>query len=317
MIYQNAVAVPRDELSDFVMEGATKSQQFIGLQVLGAYPLTQLTGHYPKITIANGDLLRATASKRMPGTSFDRWKAGIEDGTVTLNQIAEELPIPDEVSLSYEDYFPTESVFAMQTTARLQRAIELSSAIAVQDSTNFTTTAATVNWTVANKATSTPISDILDAIARIRAVGEDADTIVFNDIVWRAIRQSTEMRNFIAGSVNPGAIVTPNTLQSALSSEGIKKVLIGSSYVNFSAPGANDNILPAWSSTTAWVGATGTGALASGGVGRVGFWDKEGPMFNIQTYRDETIKSNIIRGISTYQAFIANYRAGQLITTGL
>lgn len=317
MIYRNAVAEPRQELTDVVMEGVTSSTQFVGLRVLPAVPMTLPTGHYPKITIATGDLMRATAAKRQPGMNFERWKSQISDGSINLVQLGEELQIPDEAQLTYEDYFPLESIYAKESANRLQRAHEIEAAATLQDSNTFDAVNAIAAYTAANLANGTIdfVGDVLAAILRVKARGEAPNTVVLNNVIYNRIRQASLTKSFVAGSVNPGAIVSPSTLQRAFADEGITQVLIGGSYVNLSAAGQNDNIVPTWSNASVFVGNVAEGQLISGGVGRTFFWEKEGPIFNIQTYREEPKKSNIIRAQSTKQCVVVNARAGTLVTT--
>jgi hypothetical protein len=315
MIYSNSVAAPRQELNDVVMEGVTQDSQFIAPQVLPPIPLKQITGHYPKITISDGDLLRAAAAKRQPGASFDRWAASISDGTITMEQLAEELPIPDETSLVYEDYFPLEATYAKESGNRLKRANEVLTAATVMNASNFDAVAAGVAYTTANKATISFVEDIVAAILRCKGRGEVPNTIVLNELVYNRIRTATLVREFVAGANQPGAIVSPNTLQRAFAENGIEKVLIGGAYVNYSAKGKNDNIIPCWGSTYVWVGSVKEGQLMNGGAGRTAFWEKEGPLYSMFSYRDEPKASNVIRAKMTSSNFVSNARAGTLITT--
>jgi hypothetical protein len=154
MIYQNAVAAPREELTDVIMEGTTSQDQFQGLKLLPAAPLRLPTGHVPKITIAKGDLMRATRKKRTPGSNFDRWQSAIEDYSITLVQTSEEVSLPDEQTLIYEDYFAFESVYAMEAGNRLLRGHELDVAGAIINTTNFDTNNGTVAYSAANIARS-------------------------------------------------------------------------------------------------------------------------------------------------------------------
>lgn len=315
MIYRNATAEPRDELNDVVMEGVTTDSQFIAPQVLPPLPIKLPTGHYPKITISDGDLMRAAASKRQPGASFDRWSAAISDGTITLDQLAEELPIPDETSLTYEDYFPLEATFAKECGNRLKRANEVLTATAVMNASTFDAVAASVAYTAANVATISFIEDVTAAILRVKGRGEAPNTIVLSEPVYNRIRTATLVRTFVAGANQPGAIVNPNTIQRAFAENGIDKVLIGGAYVNYSMKGKNDNIVPCWGNTYVWVGCVKEGQLMNGGAGRTAFWEKEGPLYSMFSYRDEPKKSNVIRAMMTTQNFVANARAGTLITT--
>jgi hypothetical protein len=318
MIYRNATAEPRDELTDFVMESVTNNGMFIGAEVLPFVPLSLPTGHYPKITVAMGDLMRAATANRAPGAGFARWQAAVDDGTLTLLQYAEELQVPDEQQMVYDDYFDLEQVFSLEAKNRVQRLHEILVAAQLQSATTFTATAAGVNYTAANVATISFVNDTLAAIRRVKATGEVPNCIIMSGTLYDRIRVGTLVQNFVAGANQPGAVVNPNTIQRAFEEHGIKKVYVADSYVNQSSPGLATAaaITPIWNSTYYFVGNVQSGALRGGGVGRSFFWEKEGQPFNIATYRDETKKSNIVRAMTTVQCAITNSRAGQLVTSG-
>jgi hypothetical protein len=315
MIYQNTVAQPRQELTDVIMESITLDEMFIGLKVLPPAPLKLPTGHVPKITVAMGDSMRATGKHRKPGALFDRWQSAVSDAALVLEQVAEELQIPDEQALIYDDYFAFEQVYAKECTNRLRRGVELDVAATVFNQSTFTHVAALVAYTHANLATITAVEDILAAIRRVKGLGERANTLVFPGPVFDRIRITPDMKSFVAGSVNPGARVTAGTIQMAFEPHGIKSVLIADGYVNQSEPGKNDVINLMWPTTEVGVFSCMEGQLLAGGIGRTFWWEKEGPLFNIQSYRDEPRKSNVIRALHTTLEGITNSRCGTLIDT--
>ena len=315
MIYQNATAEPREELQDFIQEGVTDFGEFVGLQLLPPMPLTLVTGHVPKITIAKGDLLRAANRNRAPGTNFNRWQMAIDAHSITLVQVAEEQSIPDEQTMLYEDYFDIEALGATEATSRLKRGHEIECEGAVFNTGNFDSNNTATAWTVANLATMKPVADITAAIRLVKSRGERANTIVFSGPIYDIVRQSADMRSWIAGSINPGARVSEETIQQSFASMGIKKVLVGDTYVNQSQSTKNNSINAIWNNTYAFVGNCQTGQLQAGGVGRTFFWEKLGPLMNVTSYRDEKVMSNVIRAIKTTLSDITNTRAGTLITT--
>lgn len=316
MIYQNATAAPRQELSEYVMESATNNGMFIGAEILPPSPLKLPTGHYPKIKVSTGDLMRAATATRAPGAGFDRWQADVEDGSLTLLQVGEELQVPDEQEMLYEDYFSLEQVFSLEAKNRVQRQHELLVEAAIFNTTNF---GAAVNsgtaYTTANYATLSLIADLIASIRLIKSRGELPNTIIIPGVIWDIVRLGTLVQAFIAGANQPGAVVTDTTLQRGFEPYGIKNVYIADAYVNQSVANDNSIINPIWPKTYVWVGAIAPGALQAGGVGRTFYWEKEGPLFNVSSYRDETKKSNIIRCMTTSQAAITNGRAGSLIAT--
>lgn len=317
MVYPNATAAPREELTDIIMEGTQDLNEFQGLAVLPERPMNLPTGHVPKIEIGSGNLMRATTRKRAPGTKFDRWQSAIDDFSITLVQVGEEQKIPDEIALTYEDYFPMEQIYTVEAGNRLRRGHEIEVADAIMNTGNFDSVSASPTYAAGNKATMTPVEDMIAAIRRLKARGEAPNTIVIPGPVWDTIRPSTDMVNFIAGAINPNAKVTPNSFQAAMATYGITSVLIPDGYVNRSAEGEADTIEPIWNDGYVFVGKVKTGELVNGGVGRTTYWDKEGPLFNVTTYRDEPVKSNIIRANKTCLPTITNARAGTLIATGL
>lgn len=315
MVYQNATAAPREELSDIIMEGVTDFEEFQGLALLPPKPMNLPTGHVPRITIAKGDLLRATTRNRTPGTNFTRWQSAIDDYSMTLVQTPEEVQLPDEQTLLYEDYFAFEQVYASEASNRLRRGHEMDVEAAVFNTGNFDTVASVVAYTVALLATIDFVEDVTAAIRRVKGRGERPNTIHIPGPVYDRVRVATKTREFVAGANQPGATVNPNTLQRAFAEQGIKQVLIGDGYVNQSDALNSDVINPIWPNTYVFVGNCQPGELKSGGIGRTMYWDKEGPLFNISSYRDEPKKSNVIRAQKTTLCAITNTRAGTLITT--
>lgn len=315
MIYQNATSAPRQELSEYVMESVTADGMFIGAEILPPAPLRLPTGHYPKITVATGDLMRAAQSQRAPGAGFVRTQAAVNDGTLSLVQYAEELQIPDEQEMLYDDYFSLEQVYSTEGRNKLLRLNEVLVANAIANTGNFDSVNSGVAYTTGNYATLSLIADIIAAIRRVKARGELANTIIIPGVVWDIVRLGTLVQAFIAGANQPGAVVSDMTLQVAFLPYGIKKVYIADSYVNQSINNDDTILNPIWPKTYVWVGNAQPGQLQAGGVGRTFFWEKEGPFMNVSSYRDEPKKSNILRVMSTIQAAIVNGRAGTLVAT--
>lgn len=316
MVYLNATAAPREELTDVIMEGTSDFEEFQGLALLPAQPMTLPTGHVPKITIATGDLMRATTRRRAPGTNFTRWQSSIDAANITLFQVAEEVQIPDENSLLYEDYFAFEEVYAMEASNRLRRGHELDAEATIFTTANFDAVAAGVAYTAANIATIDIVSDIIAAARRLKARGEKPNTVMIPGIIWDRARLTPLLKTFVVGVLNAGAQVTPQSLAAGLAVNGIKNILVGDGYVNQSEDLTANEINPIWPATYIFVGNVQSGALRSGGIGRTFFWEKEGPLLNASSYRDEPKKSNIIRAMKTTITQITNSRAGTLITTG-
>ncbi len=315
MIYQNSVAVPSEALTDYVNEGATDATEFAGLSLAPEIGVSSLTGVYPKITIAKGDLMRATNRRRAPGSNFNRWQSAIESGTLALEQIGEEQSIPDEVAMQWEDYFDVEAMGSDEAMNRLRRGHEMEVAAAMMNSTNFTAANGSVAYAIGNKTTIDFILDFEAAVDALATRGVVPDTVVIPPSLYFVLRQSTLLQNYIVGSVGAGSRVNSQTLLEALADYGIERVVVPKALVNQSDSGLSDVINRIWGNDYVWVGKTGSGPLRNGGALRTAFWDKAGPLFMVSQYREETKKSNIVRAETISDVILANGRAGQLIGT--
>lgn len=322
MIYSNSSALPRQEIAAVIREGRNVNRGNIGLQVMPFFGIDKRNGHLMKATIANAELLRIMDKIVEPGANIERITLSFTDTTLTLALRKEEVKIPDEVELDYADYFSTEA-FAAQTGAdKLELTHEYLVAAALFNTTTFgAATNSSVAYTEANIATIAPVSDILASIERVQAKGEQPDTVVIPQDVFRRIRRSADMLNFVRGSTAAKIEVTTNTLQAAFADEGITQVLIGRSRYNNAARGATPSLVRIWSNSYIWVGASGNnianedGISTVDGVGATLFWKPYGGPWEVQTYREEAVESNIVRCKTSITPYVANSRAGDLIGT--
>ncbi len=315
MIYQNSVAALSEPLTDYVNEGATDTTMFKGLQIAPALPVTSLSGTYPKLTIAKGDLMRAANRRRAPGTNFNRWQMALESGTLALEQIGEEQSVPDEHSLEWDDYFDLEAIASDEGMNRLRRGHEIEVATALMNSSTFTAANGSVAYAIGNVATINFQLDLYAAIRALNARGVSPNTIVIPGTIYDVLVQSTLLKNFLAGSLAAGTEVNSDGLQRAFARQGITNVIVADGYVNQSDTGNSDVINQIWGNDYIWVGKVGGGNLRSGGALATAFWDKAGPLFMVSQYRDETKKSNVVRAETISNVIVTNSRAGQLIGT--
>jgi hypothetical protein len=108
--------------------------------------------------------------------------------------------------------------------------------------------------------------------------------------------------------------VNSDGVQRAFARHGITNVVVADGYVNQGDTGVPE-INQIWGNDYIWVGKVGSGNLRSGGALATAHWDKAGPLFMVSQYRDETKKSNIVRGETISNVIVTNARAGQLIGT--
>lgn len=312
-------------LTGYVIQGLAKRMDFTGLRVAPGHGQASIRSNYPVIELADGEMLRNNMEPRKPGTNFKRMEAEIGLDQTELKGDGLDIVVPQEV---YEDAMETSSldtlaVYAEESFLNALRLHEVRVAALAQGA-GFDAVNSGVPYTVPNRATVDFPQDLDAAIDRVEGRGEYADTVVIPQSVWTRLRSTDLLRSFIAGSVNPGALVTPQNLAAAFADRGIKRVLIGRARENTAAK-KQVNIQPIWANTHIWVGAadpTGTSEEVLADRGRIRsamktfFWDKVfGAPFVVKTYYNEDIESYIVRAWGHTDTKLVNARAGTRITT--
>lgn len=349
-----AVLVPaaariRQELAEAIVEGEGSVMGLIGKKILPDFPVTRRTAHLIKASLADTLGLRILTDKfiRSPGTKFERAVAKFGDDTLTVTLRGMEIVVPNETEMDLAGFLDVESFFCArfgQTSALTQEFLIQS---AIFNTTNFgAATNSLVAYTFANLATMNPVQDIIASIRRIRAKGEQPNTVAMSGPVWDRVRTCGTTLQFVRGTFNAIAEVTVDAFTSALASWGIKQVLIGEGYYNTAADGATPVLTPLWSNTYLWVGKAGQafgmppkgedmpleglGVPTLQGVGANIYWEGYTPGGKIATdenqitfeggnyvesYPQLDIDSMIVRVKLSAQPYIGNARAGDLIAT--
>lgn len=332
--YSSSTAVPRNEIAAAIVQGSSLNAGNIWREVLPPFGVNQRTSHILKATVQGAQIGRILTDKYItqPGANIERMNLTIGDDTFSVVIRKREVKIPDEVEMDYASYFSIEALASRGGAMNLDLTNEYLAANALFNTTNFgSATTASPTYTEANILTTDPIKDIFASIERVRDKGEQPDTIIIPTLVWQRMRRMTLVKSNIA-SVNvspaPAGNVTVDALLAVFAPEGITKILIGRSRYNTAADGATPIYTKIWSSAYIWVGKTGA-SLAGGtnenfaglstveGAGAMVFWENYTPEsgWAVETYRDETVESNIVRTKTSANPYIANGNAGDLIAT--
>lgn len=351
-VFVPAAARVRQELALAIVEGEGAVQGLIGKQILPDFPINRRTAHLIKATLADTLGLRILTDKyiRSPGTEYERAVAKLGDDTMTVTLRGMEIVVPNEVQLDLAGYVAVESLFCgrfAQTSALTQE--NLIQASIFSTGVFGSATNSLVAYTVVNAATNSFIGDVIASIRRVRAKGEQPNTVVMSGPVYERIRQAATVQAYAAGTLKAGQEATLNTIQGALKEYGIEQVLVGNGYYNNAADGATPSLSQIWSNTYIWVGKAGktfgTAAKVEGGMdldigvgvptllgvganiywegfadggapGQGGITDKEYAGGNyVETYYEQKIDSVVVRVKLSAQPYIGNSRAGDLVAT--
>lgn len=303
-----------------VIQGLAKRSDFTWMNVAPAIDQNGLSVNWPVIKIEGGEMLRDNMEAREFSGHFKQVDANIELDTSTVSGDGFEIPIDSSIAADTTkrglDIMSTLGLELMRNAWRMNER----KVAEICQGTAFDTVNPVANYTQANIETIDPALDIQNAIETVMGRGEYVTDISIPIEVWNRIRFSKLLQNFISGSVNPGAGVTPENLRRAFADYGIERVNICRARVNVAAKKKVD-IEPIWKSSHIYVGA-GVGAEAeTGSANSIGsavgtFYSDEQPEpFFLEEYYSNERRSHVLRVYGETNVKQLNARAGTRIVT--
>jgi len=311
-------ATIRADLNLKVEEAQMADDFFIGTRALPPLGVDAKSGTYPKLQIAAGELLTASATERSTDGSYGEVTRQWTTDTYDCVDRGLEERVDDAQARDVARWFNLELTAARLVLRQMMLAHEVRAAAALINATTFGAgTNSAVAYTEANIATISFVADVLAAIERVRNNGTNPDTIVLSSTVYNRIRRGTLVQNFVAGSLGKGSEVTGSSLAQAFADEGIRQVLVGKARYNSAKKGQAHSAANVWGNTYVWVGKSNQNALDAkdGGAGFTFYWNAEGGLFVTESYREEKRRGNIVRVRQNTTEKIVDSTAGTLITT--
>lgn len=317
-MYSNTAAVLRPDINTVLLEAASTDGLFIGEKVFPTFESDVQTGQFPKFKLGSGELLNNDGSARAIGAAYQRTIRAYEtDAFTCVDRGLEEL-VDDSNARNLSRFFNSEVLAAQFVLRQMRIGHEQRVSTALINADNFTTTAASVAYTEANIATIAFHLDVLAACRRLEAKGCLANTVVLSSAVFDRVRRSTLAQNFMRGAgkaTDATLLLGASDLAASLTDMGISQVLVGRLNRNNAKKGQAYSATPIWANTHIWVGKVAAGDFMAGGAGRTIVWNKEGGIFVSETYRDEKLRSNIVRVRQNTAEEVIDTTSGELITT--
>ena len=318
-MYSNSAAVFRGDIAGVLEQAKDWESGLIGTKIMPVLNVPVRAGQYPSFQLKEGQLLKSDIKQRSVGASYPRMTNSYNQESYQTQEFGVENPIDDTVSLDVSRFFDAEVMAAKLAQRKLMLAHELRVAAKIFDNSTFTATNSGTAYTTANLATFDVGLDVQDAIDRLLAKGESANNlkVVLPYAVWTRIRASTKFQNRLRGSgISSDSILNAST-QAAADVFGVQEVLIGRASYDSAPEGVAFASANAWSVDYIFVGSVSEGSAGyfGGGAGFTLNWSEYGPAFGVSTYREESIKSNIVRASQYVTEKVVNANAGQLITT--
>jgi hypothetical protein len=96
---------------------------------------------------------------------------------------------------------------------------------------------------------------------------------------------------------------------------GVSQIILCPTRYNSAGKGKTAIRSRVWPTDKYLVGAIGGGDFSNGGLGRTLAYVPDGGIFSAETYRQEDIKSNVLRVFNSVDEVVINTTAGELITS--
>lgn len=279
--------------------------KFVGTQILPIRNVPTKNGDYP---VFGDDQFDINASKvRAAGSSFARRDFDYDKQSYACQQYALEGVLPDEDASLAGDNGITDA--AGSIAQKLQRDIMVGHELRVSSlmtNAGFNGTAASAAMSAAG---ATPIVDIQNAVERLNANGfYDGLSLMMEVSLFNEMLNTPDVRGIFNGN---GQYTNRQVLRDAF---GVENIIILPTRYNSAAKGKAASRSKIWSDTEYFVGQVAGGDFSNGGFGRTLAYSADGGAFTAETYRDEPIKSDVLRVFNSVDEVIVNTNAAEKIT---
>ena len=318
-MYTNSAAIFRGDIAGVVEQAKDFEAGLIGTAVMPILDVPVRAGQYPSFVLKEGQLLKSDVKNRAAYSAYARGTRAFNQDTYLALEYGYEESVDDTVTLDVARFFDAETMAAKLAKRKLLLAHELRVAAKIFDNSTFTATNSGTAYTTANLATFDVGADVQEASDRLLAKGESVTnlSVVIPYPVWTRIRASTKFQNRLRGAgISSDTILNAST-QAAAEVFGVAEVLIGRASYDTAPEGVAFAAGNVWANTFIWVGSVtqASAGYFGGGAGFTLNWSEYGPAIGVSTYREEAIKSNIVRASHFVAEKVVNANAGQLITT--
>lgn len=317
----SSLATLRPDISESFMQFdlAMDQQGFIANKVWPVIDVASQAGTYGKIALA--DLLQQRDTKRAPGSGYSRGTFKFDDAQYACEEHGAEEPIDDRESRMYANYFNAEMLAGMRAYSSVLRNAEQRVADAVFNTTTWTgaalTTAVATKWDV--PATAVPITNVEAAVQKVYdGSGLWPNALIINRKVFRLLRNCTQILDRISASGAGYSIrATDVTIEMLKAVFDLDYVLVAGSSKNNAKEGQTAAPVQIWASTMAMVAKICvTNDFKEPGIGRTFHWAEDGSEIGgmTETYRDESVRSDIVRVRHDVDEVLLYSAAGHLLT---
>lgn len=316
---QTSLATQRPDLAESFMEFdlAMDAAGFISNRVFPTVDVAKQSGNYGRIPVEQ--LLQQRDTKRAPGSGYARGNFTFDDASYACEEHGAEEPIDDREAAMYADYFDAELIASQRAFSAVLRNGEQRVASAVFNATTWAshTTAVTNEWDDATNAV--PLTDVEAAVQSIYdASGLWANALIINRKVFRNLRNCDQIIDRInsAGAGNPSK-ASDVTVEMLAQAFDLDNIIVAGASKNSANEGQSASIGQIWSGEYAMVCKIATSSdFREPCIGRCFHWSEDGSAIGgtVETYRDETVRADVVRVRHDVDEIVLYTEAGHLLS---
>lgn len=316
----SSLATQRPDLATFLeFDLESEKAGYIATQVFPVIDVQSQAGNFGKIPIEQ--LLQQRNTKRAPGGGYARGNWTFEPATYATEEHGAEEPVDDREAKMYSEYFVAEQISTMRAFSSVLRNAEQRVADAVFNTTTWNgaslTTAITHEWDDATNCV--PLTDVEAAVQKIYDnSGLWANALVINRKVFRNLRNSAQVIDRIesngAGNAAKASDITAQMLAAAFD---LDYIIVAGTSRNGAKEGQAASPTQIWSGEYAMVCRVSTSPdMRDPCIGRTFHWAQDGSSIGgtVESYRDETKRSDIIRVRHDVDELVLYPQAGHLLS---
>lgn len=289
---------------------------FIGLRVMPVIESAKQAGSFGIIPIE--ELLKNADTERSPGSGYKRGTWKFTSTTFATKEHGFEVPVDDRESEMYAEYFQAELVSAELALDIVLRNFERRIAALVFNTSTFSPTAVGIEWSTS--ATAVPITDVEAAVRRVyTASGMWPDTMIMDRIVFRNLRNCAQVIERIHAS-GAGDRVRPADITAAQLAAvfDLPNIIVAGGTKNTAKEGQSAALEQIWDDEYCMICrlAPPGASVKVPGLGRTIHWGADGSQIGtaMETYRDETVRGDVVRARMDTDEKIFYPEAGDLLS---
>lgn len=317
-----SLATLRPDLASFFefdLEAAKAG--FVASKVFPVVEVAKASGNFGKIPLES--LLQERETRRGPGSGYSRGSWQFDDATYATVEHGAEEPVDDNEAKMYRDYFDLEVVATSRAYGAVLRNAEKRVADAVFNTSTWTgsglTTAITNEWDSNHTTDAVPITDVEAAVKKVYdASGLWPNALIINRKVFRNLRNLDQIIDRInssgAGKISTPADITTQMLSAVFD---LPYIIVAGESRNSAKEGQAATPSQIWSDEYAMVCKIATSNdMREPCIGRTFHWSEDGSSIGgtVESYRDETVRGDIIRVRHQVAEVVLYPQAGHLLS---